>query len=248
MNAIPSKASAVREIHLKHCEITGTCVSNIINFSTGWGAFTYRFGGRAGDGGIVEWSSAEIAKSLALHRLTMQLLDLDVECQLHGSLENEIQSRIENLKEEEDRAADEDLEEENSETETLNSVDSNESTKKWEEIEDFTKSNPFFPNLTHLRIGISLALRFVELSGKKILAEWLPPSLEELEIVGYKHHDQDEMTEVLQRREDHLPNLKVLKGVDEYIEHAKELACEDEYVASAGSADEDEVNDLDDSD
>ncbi|KAH6713260.1 hypothetical protein BKA61DRAFT_608808 [Leptodontidium sp. MPI-SDFR-AT-0119] len=244
--AVPSKASAVREIHLKQCEISGACVSNVINFSTKLEAFTYRFGGRAGDGGIVGWKSPKIAKALTPHRLTMRSLDLDVERQLHGSLEQEIQSWIEELKgKEEDKLVDQDSDEENSDTETLNSADSTESAMKWEEM---VKSNPFFPNLTHLRMSIKLAVRFAELSGKKTLAEWLPSSLEELEVVGYRHHEDGEMAEVVRRREELLPNLKALSGVDEYIENGKELACEDDYVASAGSDDEDHADGSDDSD
>jgi hypothetical protein len=64
-----------------------------------------------------------------------------------------------------------------------------------------TESDPYFPNLTHLRIGIKLASRFVELSGKKTLAEWLPASLEEFEIVGFRPGVSGvitEMTEVVQ--------------------------------------------------
>ncbi|KAG4436311.1 hypothetical protein IFR05_008205 [Cadophora sp. M221] len=244
--AVPRKASAVREIHFKQCEISGACVSKIINFSTALEAFTYRFGGRAGDGGIAGWCSPKIAKDFTPHRLTMRSLNLDVERQLHGSLEQEIQSWVEEMKEEkEDRAADQDSEEEDSDTATLNSADSTKSATNWDEA---IKSNPFFPNLTYLRINIKLAVRFAELSGKKTLTEWLPPSLEELEIVGYRHDEEGEMAEVVRRREEILPNLRVLKGVDEYIENGKELVSEDDYVASAASDDEDRVDVSDDSD
>jgi hypothetical protein len=40
--------------------------------------------------------------------------------------------------------------------------------------------------MTHLRIGIQLALRFAQLSDKKTIAEWLPIGLKELEIIGYR--------------------------------------------------------------
>jgi hypothetical protein len=233
---IPSKVSAVREIILKHCEISGTCVSNIINFSTGLEAFSYSFGGRRGDGGAVGWMSPKVAKALTLHRLTMRRMDIDVENQSHGSLQQEMDHLIEEVREEEeeDEAAGKDPNGEYSDTETLNSEDSR---KKVQKLEEFMKSEPYFPNLTHLRIGIKLALKFAKLSGKT-LVEWFPATLEELEIVGYRHTETGEMAELIQRREELLPKLKVLRGIEEYIESGQQLRREDDYVASAGSDDE----------
>ncbi|KAK0108195.1 hypothetical protein ONS95_003017 [Cadophora gregata] len=46
------------------------------------------------------------------------------------------------------------------------------------------------------------------------------------------------MAEVLRRRQELLPNLKVLRGIEEYIEIGDQLHNEDEYVTSAGSDDE----------
>jgi hypothetical protein len=60
--------------------------------------------------------------------------------------------------------------------------------------------------------------------------------LKELEIVGYKPQESDIITrqviEVVQQRENLLPNLNVLKGVEEYIENGKELDDEEDYIPS----------------
>jgi len=225
---IPSKASVVSEIHLKDCELSGECLSKIIDFSTGLGAFTYRFGGRTGDGGTAVLYSPELAKALTPHRSTIRSLDIDIDNLLPSSLGEEVQNWERQLKDEKDGET-EDEDERDSDTHTLGSADSKASTKKWEEA---TKSDPYFPNLTYLRIGIKLASRFAELSGKKSLGEWLPASLEELEIVGYRPQESElimkQVTEVVQQREKLLPNLKVLKGVEEYIESGKELDEEEE--------------------
>lgn len=239
---IPSKASVVREIHLKDCELGGSCLSKIIGFSTGLEAFTYRFGGRAGDGSTTVLYSPELAKALTPHRSTMRSLDIDFDNLLRQSLGEEIWEWGQGLKDEEDyetRDEDEDEDEGNSDTETLDSADSTASAEK---LEKATKSDPYFPNLTYLRIGIKLASRFAELSGKKTLAEWLPTGLEELEIVGYRPQQSsvitEQVTEVVQRRETLLPNLKVLTGVEEYIENGKALDNEDCYEPSDESTEE----------
>ena len=232
---IPRKVSAVREIHLKKCEISGTCVSNIINFSTGLEAFSYQFGGRAGDGGIVGWDSPRVAQALTSHRLTMRRMDIDVENQSHGSLQDEMGYWLQELKEhEQDKDSDNDQEDEESDTETLNSEDSKKEVDKWEKL---TKSEPYFPNLTHLRIGIKLAGKFAELCGKT-LAEWFPATLEELEIVGYRHSETGEMAEVVRRQEELLPKLQLLRGIEDYIECGDQLRSEDDYVTSVASDDE----------
>ena len=232
---IPRKVSAVREIHLKKCEISGTCVSNIINFSTGLEAFSYQFGGRAGDGGIVGWESPKVAQALTLHRLTMRRMDIDVENQSNGSLQDEMRHWFRELKEREENKAFENVSrDEECPTEALHPEYSKKEVDKWEKV---TKSEPYFPNLTHLRIGIKLAGKFAELSGKT-LAEWFPATLRELEIVGYRHSETGELAELVRRREESLPNLKVLRGVEEYIECGDQLRSEDDYVTSAASDDE----------
>lgn len=99
-----------------------------------------------------------------------------------------------------------------------------------------TKNYACFPNLKYMRIVVQLAWRFANLSGKATLAEWLPASLKELEIVGYglhlPHITTDQVVEVVRRRETILPNLKILKGVDEHILKRNMLAHEDEHKAS----------------
>jgi len=217
---IPSKASAVREIDLRDCELSGHCLSTIINFSTGLEVFTYRFGGRrSGDGtGIV--FTPELAKALTPHRLMMRSLDIDSDGLSYQSLEADFEGFAAML--------------ESDDLHKLNAfpfepIDNKANVERWAEE---MKSDPYFPNLTHLRIGIKLASRFAVLSGKKTLAEWLPAGLEELELVGYDPDESpfmnDEVTEVVQQREKLLPKLKVLKGVEEYIENGFELADEED--------------------
>lgn len=239
-DGIPSQACAVREIHLRHMDLPSACLVKIIGFSTALEAFTYCFGGRAGDGGTDMVHSVRIAKALSAHRLTMRELNLDAESQLyHDSIAEEMQEWMDEMKEEENEESDEEeSDEKDSDTETLNSENSEKTHKKSEARREATQSNPFFPNLTRLRIGIKLALRFVEISGKQTLADWLPASLEELVIVGYRHHETGAMAEVVRRREELFPNLRVLKGIEEYIEVGKELENEDDYVDSEAEAEE----------
>jgi hypothetical protein len=253
---IPNKASAVREIHLKDCELSGSCLSKIINFSTGLRAFTYRFGGRSGDGGTAAIYTPELAKALTPHRSTIQSLDIDFDSLIRHNVDEEMQrwqkyledeAELETKDEDEDEEdsdadtldsaeleiKDEDEDGEDSDADTLDSADSKASAQKQKgEME----INPYFPNLTHLRIGIKLASIFTELSGKKSLAEWLPASLEKLQIVGYRPQESTIVTQqiekVVQQREELLPNLKIFEGVEEYIECGKELLNEDDYVES----------------
>lgn len=243
---ISNKASVVREIHLKDCELSGACLSKIIGFSTGIEAFTYRFGGRSGDGGTASLYSPELAKALTPHRSTMRSLDIDIDNLIHQSLGDEVQSWESELNDEEDtKTEDENEDEANNDAHTLDSADSKAEGEKWEEV---TKSGPYFPNLTHLRIGIKLALRFVELSGKETLAAWLPTGLKELEIVGYRPQESDDITnqvtELVQQREKLLPDLEVLNGVEEYIENGEELDDEEDYIASDESDEEDSAEEV----
>jgi hypothetical protein len=242
-DTIHSKASGVREIYLKQCELSVGCLSKIINFSTGLRAFTYRFGGRVGDGGNAAFYAPGLAEALTPHRSTMRSLDIDVDTLLSHHLEEEVQRWEQQPKDEDHIEAEH---EGVSETETLDPADSNAITEKREQV---VRSDPYFPNLTHLRIGVKLASRFAALSGKKTLAEWLSADLRELEIVGYRPQESDvitnQVTELLQRREELFPNLVVLKGVDEYIENGEELADEDDYISSDGSVGENTEREID---
>ena len=162
-------------------------------------------------------------------------MDIDVENQSHGSLQDEMTHWFRELKEHEEKKAFENVPRVKAcPTEALHPEYSKKEVDKWEEV---TKSEPYFPNLTHLRIGIKLAGKFAELSGKT-LAEWFPATLRELEIVGYRHSETGELAELVRRREELLPNLKVLRGVEEYIECGDQLRSEDDYVTSAASDDE----------
>lgn len=83
---------------------------------------------------------------------------------------------------------------------------------------------------------------FAHLSGKRTLAEWLPATLEVLEIVGYEQ-DSDPMAnqilEVIEKREQLLPNLRVLSGIEEKIENGQEFyGHQDDFVRSDASSDE----------
>lgn len=235
---IPSRASAVKEIHLKDCELSGACLSKIIGFSTGLRSFQYRFGGRAGDGSTATVYSPHLAHALTPHTLTMKSLDIDIDRLLGQGLEQEISSwRQESVEEAEDTLEDEDGKEDKSGSESLDSASSKgRKTKLATTLDEATASNPYFPHLTHLRIGIELASRFTKLSGKQSLAEWLPASLEELELVGYGPQTPPDLirqvTEVVEQRETRLANLKTLTGVDEYIENGQELADEEDYEAA----------------
>jgi hypothetical protein len=93
----PSKASDVCEILLKQRELSGGCASNIIGFSTGLEAFTYRFGGRASIAHAVVYTP-ELAKALTQHNSTIRSLDIDIDKLLHWSLEEEIQRWTQGLK------------------------------------------------------------------------------------------------------------------------------------------------------
>lgn len=225
---------------MKDCDLGGSCLSKIIGFSRGLTAFTYRFGGRAGDGGTSIVYTPLLARILTPHRLMMRTLDFDNDSLLHESLENGVERWRGELRETRDKIDEEDEENDtDADSESLNSGDSKASA---EELDEAMISEPYFPNLTSLRIGIKLTLRFTRLSGKT-LAEWLPASLEELEFVGYQKPEGDsgdEVTKIVQRREELLPNLKMLNGVDQYIENGKELDNEEDYVGSDEEVEEDD--------
>ena len=237
---IPSKASTLREIHLRDCELSGQCLSKIIGFSTGLRSFTYRFGGRSGDGGTGSLWSPQLAKALTPHRLSMQSLDIDIDSLIHQRLAQELQAWEQNLK---DDSETEEGDNSDSNAETLGSADGLVVVKKAENHIKALESDPYFPNLTHLRIGRKLVSRLVKLSGKKSLAEWLPASLEELVLVGHRPQASGtsrdkQVVEVIERRETLLPNLKMFQGIEEYIENGEELENEDDYAASDASAEE----------
>jgi hypothetical protein len=114
---ISCRASPVREIHLRDCELSCRCLSRIIGFSTGLEAFTYRFGGRAGDGGTASVFLPQLAKALRGHTLMVRSLDIDIDDLLvHQTWELE-------LNDEEDAGADHDSKG-YSDTQALESADS----------------------------------------------------------------------------------------------------------------------------
>ncbi|KAH7220412.1 uncharacterized protein BKA55DRAFT_546200 [Fusarium redolens] len=115
-----------------------------------------------------------------------------------------------------------------------------------------------FPHLTHLSIGIMP--RLGEYDGWKPpfrskeppyrlekpatfrLVDMLPPSLEYLCLYGYARGeslDVDEhIDELLAKRDEKLPNLKVVKGIDERVRDIKDIL----YDMAVAEVDEDELD------
>lgn len=132
-------ASAVREIHLRDCELSGSCLTTIIEFSTGLEKLTYRFGGREGDGSTGVAEIPQFVRALRAHRLTLRSLDIDIDSIIRGDPSQDLERRREQLKESYDEK-DSECEDGSKGDSDGKSLDSSDSKSEIRKLDEATKS------------------------------------------------------------------------------------------------------------
>ncbi|KAF5567258.1 hypothetical protein FNAPI_722 [Fusarium napiforme] len=250
----------MKRLEITHCDISPSFLSVIISIPKALEEFKLSIGGLwTLDGADTSNEPFYIAKALSAHRDSLRVLDLDVDV---GAGVNAVDWDVDRNYEEEGDGTDWEIKDQlDLYGRDRLALDKNISTgRTMDSGKEYTPtigSLRDFPHLTHLSIGIMPLLGEylggydqygfkeppyrLEKSAPLRLVDMLPPSLEYLCLYGYtrgENPDVDEhIDELLAKRDEKLPNLKTVEGIDERVRDIKDI-LRDMVVAEV---DEDEL-------
>ncbi|PNP79360.1 hypothetical protein FNYG_07436 [Fusarium nygamai] len=251
----------MKRLRVTHCDISPSFLTVMISIPKALEEFKLSIGGLwTLDGADTSSEPFYIARALYAHRNSLRVLDLDVDV---GAGVNAVDWDVDrNFEEEEDDGTDWEIKDQlDLYGRDRLALDKKISTgHKMDSGKEYTPtigSLHDFPNLTHLSIGIMPLLGeylggFDQYGFKKPpyrleqpapfrLVDMLPPSLEYLCLYGYtrgENPDVDEhIDEFLAKRDDELPNLKVVEGIDERVRDIKDVL----HDMALAEVDEDEL-------
>lgn len=235
---LPRRMSTMKKISITHADIPSSALAKILRIPKHLEELTLSFGGLMFiDGGSALVYPRTIGEHLSRHRETLKVLDLDIDYSLDGQHE-----MIED--------SDSDQEEDSaSQTNPLSSlVRGLERQRVPRSPSDLPSNRKYgygltvgsfddYQAMTHLSIGVKALLGPQNGSGLKEqppfrLIDALPPTLEYLCLYGYEkgeNTDVDEhVDEFMEQKEERLPLLKEVEGVDERIEDSALLYNQDD--------------------
>ncbi|KAF5681353.1 hypothetical protein FDENT_8124 [Fusarium denticulatum] len=250
----------MKRLEITHCDISPGFLTVMISIPRALEEFKLSIGGLwTLDGADTSSEPLYIARALYAHRHSLRVLNLDVDV---GAGANAVDWDVDRNYEKEDDGTDWEIKDQldlygrdwlalDKELSTGHKMDSG------KEYTPTIGSLHGFPCLTHLSIGI------MPLLGKYLggydqyefkeppyrlqqpapfrLVDMLPPSLEYLCLYGYtrgENPDVDEhIDELLAKRDDKLPNLKVVRGIDERVRDIKDVL----HDMAVAEVDEDEL-------
>ncbi|KAI0476872.1 hypothetical protein F4859DRAFT_514204 [Xylaria cf. heliscus] len=218
----PPATSNLKRIHIGHSAHGTDVIGPLIRVPKRLEEFTLSTGGRCIQDGQVDRCAETIGKALHGHRSSLRKIDIDIDEYIGGHEGHEDEDEYEEGEEEESK--DEwyyrDME---ISTGPLTTAQ----MQKTREYGATIGSMHDFESLTHLSIGIGLLLGGCSWGVKEHeeapfrLADALPKSLEYLLIRGYVRGKvaryDDQIDEFLRLRQDRLPSLRELHGIDETI-------------------------------
>ncbi|OBS25407.1 hypothetical protein FPOA_05940 [Fusarium poae] len=219
--------SNIKNIHLSHCDISGSTLSKMIRSSKILEELRVSFGGLWHlDIGAWNIRPQTVGKSLLQHRDSLKVLDLDIADFDYTEVESWENSRFEELV----QGGEEYFE-----------LDRKSSTLPfWQE--DIPDDRPYsltigslhdFKTMTHLSIGLN-ALFGPSYRRKEPpfrLIDALPPNLEYLCLYGYAKGESEEVdshvNELIQHKGNRLLRLVNIQGVDETVLGVSDLYADD---------------------
>ncbi|KAL6916070.1 hypothetical protein FSST1_007565 [Fusarium sambucinum] len=226
-NLVSPATSNIKNIHLSHCDISGSTLSKMIRSSKTLEELRVSFGGLWHmDIGAWNIRPQTVGKSMLQHRDSLKVLDLDIADFDYTEVESWENSGFEELA----QSGDEYFE-----------LDRKSSTLPfWQE--DIPDDRPYsltigslhdFNAMTHLSIGLN-ALFGPSYRRKEPpfrLIDALPPSLEYFCLYGYVKGECEEIdshiNELIQHKEKRLPRLLNIRGVDETVLGVSDLYAND---------------------
>ncbi|KAF4414866.1 hypothetical protein FACUT_13892 [Fusarium acutatum] len=237
----------MKRLEITHCDISPSFLTVMISIPKALEEFKLSIGGLMTiDGADTSSEPFYIAKALSAHRNSLRVLDIDVDV---GAGADAVDWNVDRNFEEGEN--DETNWEINDQLDLYGRdrlvLDKAISTRhKMDSGREYTPtigSLHDFPNLTHLSIGIMPLLGEydwwkppfrskeppyrLERPAPFRLVDMLPPSLEYLCLYGYtrgENPDVDEhVDELLDKRGEKLPNLKVVRGIDERARDIKDI-------------------------
>ncbi|KAH6984583.1 hypothetical protein BKA56DRAFT_614314 [Ilyonectria sp. MPI-CAGE-AT-0026] len=235
---LPRRMSNMKEISITHADIPSSALAKILRIPKHLEKLTLSFGGLMFiDGGSAMVCPRTIGEHLSRHRKTLKVLDLDIDYSLGG--QHEI---IEDSDSDQEEAS-------TSQRDPLSSlVRRLERQRLPQSPPDLPKKRKYgygltvgsfddYQAMTHLSIGVKALLGPTEGSRLKEqppfrLIDALPPTLEYLCLYGYEkgeNSDVDEhVDEFMEQKEERLPLLEEVEGVDERIEDSALLYNQDD--------------------
>ncbi|KAF5558096.1 hypothetical protein FMEXI_463 [Fusarium mexicanum] len=251
----------MKRLEITHCDISHSFLGVMISIPKALEEFKLSIGGLwTRDGADTYSEPFYIAKALSAHRHSLRVLDIDVGVGAGANaLDWDVDSNYEEG--EEDGTNWEMKDQLDSYGRDRLALDKKISTgHKMETGKEYTPtigSLHDFPHLTHLSISIMPLLGEydwwkpsfrskeppyrLERPAPFRLVDMLPPSLEYLCLYGYtrgENPDVDEhVDELLAKRDDKLPNLMVIKGIEERVRDIKDIL----HDMTVAEVDEDEL-------
>ena len=228
-------SSGLTKLSVTHSVLPGSVTAALIRLPRALEEFTCTTGGRASsDGAFYGLSSETIGRALWCQRKTLLKLDLDLVDHVLDRFEDR---GIEDDKDEEDGRETEGHENAINRLPWDRGVAWGKDAVKTRDLEtgrvygSTIGSLHDFERLTHLSIGIQMLFGpshwSQEVNPPFRLVDALPPSLESLLIRGYKRGETEEydefIDEFLAAREERLPKLSVIRGMEETISSAKDV-------------------------
>ncbi|KAF5634987.1 uncharacterized protein FTJAE_6514 [Fusarium tjaetaba] len=250
----------MKRLEITRCDISPSFLTVMISIPKELEEFKVSIGGLwTLDGADTSSEPFYIARALSAHRNSLRVLDLDIDV---GAGVNAVDRDVGRNYEEEDDGTDWEIKDQldlygrdrlalDKKISTGNKMDSG------KEYTPTIGSLRDCPRLTHLSIGIAPLLGEylggydqygfkeppyrLEKPAPFRLVDMLPPSLEYLCLYGYtrgENPDVDEhIDEFLAKRDDKLPNLKVVRGIDERVRDIKDVL----HDMALADVDEDEL-------
>ncbi|KAK2685889.1 hypothetical protein QWA68_015008 [Fusarium oxysporum] len=251
----------MKRLEITHCDISPSFLTVVISIPKALEEFKLSIGGLMTlDGADTHSEPFYIAKGLSAHRYSLRVLDIDVDA---GAGANALDWDVDsNYEEGEDDGTNWEMKDQlDLYGRDRLALDKKISTgHKMESGKEYTPtvgSLHDFPHLTHLSISIMPLLGEydwwkppfrskeppyrLEKPAPLRLVDMLPPSLEYLCLYGYtrgENSDVDEyIDELLAEKDEKLPNLKVIEGINKRVRDVKDIL----HDMSVAEVDEEEL-------
>jgi hypothetical protein len=249
----------MKKLEVTHCDISPTFLNVMISIPKALEEFKLSIGGLwTRDGAGTSSEPFFIARALYAHRKSLRVLDLDVDV---GVGPNAVEWYVNRNFEEEDDGTDWEIKDQldlygRDRLALDKTISTGHTMDSGKEYTPTIGSLRDFPHLTHLSIGIMPLLGEylggydqygfkeppyrLEKPAPFRLVDMLPPSLEYLCLYGYTRGENtdadDHIDEFLAKRDEKLPNLKVVRGIDERVRDIKDVL----HDLAVAEVDEDE--------
>ncbi|KAF4453772.1 hypothetical protein F53441_3598 [Fusarium austroafricanum] len=228
----------MKRMEITHCDISGPFLAVMLSIPKALEELKLSIGGLwSSDGGQPLIRPFHVGQALYAHRNSLRVLDVDLDMAVQDTGDSywDPKEQDSHDKDEPNWLVNDEYDEYGRDRMALDKAISVEPEKSDKEYGRTIGSLHDFPHLTHLSIGIITLLgshEDWEVPNRLFkpapfrLVDGLPSSLEYLCIYGYvqgRNPDVDgHIDELLAQKDEKLPQLKVIKGVDEYLPSSRD--------------------------